>query len=660
MAKHMDRTGNRLRTRPSGRASTARRAGALLSLISLAAPVFWTLSAQSAQAADPVERRHPLAELAASVERTLNRTAPAPRQPAADAWSATSEPTVAEASAAALYSSVPQQARELQRRSGAAPDPRALMAAAAELAALPAGALPPAAAPADPAAEPAQTEEPTPDLSRDRSRRSRAALSSVASGSAQAAASSRSLVNSTDPGRFTMGDEDLGFGNPFGGVTEANEILPGFSVDYLSVSTGISSNGTPPQQARLAGLNLGSDYDMGISGRLSYQHTGRRTGFLMNYTPTHVQRGRFSEWSSTNHRLNLQMNRELSRRWSMSSRVGAGDSALEQFWFTLPVLRTVETDAQTLDDVFDQLAGGELSEEEAASLLTGAPIVEKPGDQRLAIGRALSLNAGASASYAYSPRLTLAFSGRASSNRLYDDPVPDDGRERLVSRGRIGRVQNQGVGVSATYRLGARTDVGWRHNMQWFQSSLQENGSQSSNAFFSQQLTRSWAYQVSVGMGALTRLRRVDTIDGTLSESLGSSAVWNYGGRLTYSRDTQTFSLSANRGLGGGGDLSFGQRQTTNLSANWQWNPLRSAWMVNAGGSYYTGRVDQRIFEGTAQQRQFESSLVRGGFGRVLTPSTSLRTEYYFGRYMTPFQGLFSDIVIHRVQASLIWRPIFR
>ncbi|MDA0206412.1 MAG: hypothetical protein O3A53_10040 [Acidobacteria bacterium] len=65
----------------------------------------------------------------------------------------------------------------------------------------------------------------------------------------------------------------------------------------------------------------------------------------------------------------------------------------------------------------------------------------------------------------------------------------------------------------------------------------------------------------------------------------------------------------------------------------------------------------------TSQQqlgRDFASDLYSAGLSRRLTPSTTFRSDYYFGEYVSPFSGVASNISLHRLQMSLVWRPVER
>ena len=52
------------------------------------------------------------------------------------------------------------------------------------------------------------------------------------------------------------------------------------------------------------------------------------------------------------------------------------------------------------------------------------------------------------------------------------------------------------------------------------------------------------------------------------------------------------------------------------------------------------------------------SNLYSAGLSRRLAPSTTFQTDYYYGDYVSPYDGVVSNMAVHRVQLSLIWRPV--
>jgi hypothetical protein len=110
--------------------------------------------------------------------------------------------------------------------------------------------------------------------------------------------------------------------------------------------------------------------------------------------------------------------------------------------------------------------------------------------------------------------------------------------------------------------------------------------------------------------------------------------------------------LSASKRVGD--PLGFGSITTVQANLMWGWQPRFSPWGANAGIAF--SRSD--FGSGPRVNRDFSSDLYSAGVSRRLTPSTSFRADYYYGEYVSPFTGVASNMALHRLQMSLMWRPV--
>jgi hypothetical protein len=85
----------------------------------------------------------------------------------------------------------------------------------------------------------------------------------------------------------------------------------------------------------------------------------------------------------------------------------------------------------------------------------------------------------------------------------------------------------------------------------------------------------------------------------------------------------------------------------------WNWQPRFSPWGATAGLAF--SRSDFLI---GSIGKEFASDFYSAGLSRRLTPSTTFRSDYYYGEYISPYSGIASNMSLHRLQLSLVWRPV--
>ena len=467
---------------------------------------------------------------------------------------------------------------------------------------------------------------------------------------ATAGAQSTAFQSSTSPYRFRPRDP-RGQADPFGdGMREAAEaisLVPGLAISSAGLFAGYSSNSIPTR-GLLNGLGgpLGSDYDYGAMATFSYVNRGRGSDLSISYTPSHNQRVNIEEWSTTNHDLSVSVSKELGARWTLNGTADGGYTGLEQYWLELPILHFPTDVPDTLEGLYEAVEAGQFTDEEFASILTGAPVVDDPGGRQMDLGRVLSLGASASGSYAYSPRWRFNFSGRTQRSNLRAVSRPD----RPAIGGLYVADNSVQLGsASMSYRFSPRTSIGVSHTTARAHSDFADSLSNNAMISLSQRLSRALRYRVGLGIGAVNVSRTVYAVDPRMR------ATWTASGGLSYSLGRHSVSANASRNVGD--TLGLGANTSTMAQLQWSWMSLRSPWIASAG--FGVMRLRQQG-GGVIRTRSLNSDLYSLGVGRRLSPSTLMRTDYYYGRYVSPFEGLFSNAQIHRLQVSLLWRPAER
>jgi len=127
--------------------------------------------------------------------------------------------------------------------------------------------------------------------------------------------------------------------------------------------------------------------------------------------------------------------------------------------------------------------------------------------------------------------------------------------------------------------------------------------------------------------------------------------TWTAHGLLGYTSGAHHINLSAAKQVGD--PIGFGSRSTVQANLMWAWQPRFSPWGANAGIAF--SRSDGT--KGPLLNNDFSTDLYSAGLSRRLTPSTTFRSDYYFGEFVSPYSGIATNMSLHRLQMSLMWRP---
>ncbi|MCB1018404.1 MAG: hypothetical protein KDC27_00680 [Acidobacteria bacterium] len=466
------------------------------------------------------------------------------------------------------------------------------------------------------------------------------------------AAAAASSLNDATP--FRTGDSGFSrfstpaadtLGSGLDQVGQAVSMIPGLRLENVALSAGYSSNGLPGAQSLYAG-RLGSDADLNATATLAYRKRFRSSSFGLTYTPMRSQRMNFTEWNSTDHMLGFNMDRQLGRRWGLALRGGASNTGLEQFWFRQPVFHRIENPPTTLEELLARSEAGEFTDDEFASLITGAPVVDDPGGRELALTRVNGLNAAVTASYAHSARSTYSFGVNGSSYRSSRIFGNTNGQGLFVRN-----IQSEGAFFDGSYRWSPSLTTGFRYNMMNNDSNLGQSLAHSASFYVQKRLNRFWSAEGSVGGGVVDFNQEGGL---ALYQAAGTRPTWVSEGSVNYHYSGHQFEIFGRRRVGNNLGLSASTSTSTGLS--WQWRTPRLPWAFNGTATY--ARSDWGFAAINGSSTAFESSLLQAGVTRTLSPSTAFTTGYYFGRYSSPLQGLFQGTQIHRVQATFMWRPV--
>jgi len=411
--------------------------------------------------------------------------------------------------------------------------------------------------------------------------------------------------------------------------------LRGFRLYNVSAFSTWQSVATPNNRGLLESAGrLGSDLSYGGEATLGWSHPGARSNVSLVYTSTYMGRVRYSEWNALNHALRLNASRRLNARWDMGFSLSSVISNYENLLFSPTLYTSVASIGGTFDDLAAALLEGKFTNDQLASLLTGAPIVESPARTLLFGNRVFNSAATIHLGYTPSPRLTVHWSGGASRLQHLGDPNTEDGgRYPYV----LPKSTYASAGLGFNYAVSPHTTLG-------IDASANRSFSPYSQAYYStvtgslgRTFGRHWITRVHAGTGFITPLNN--------REAQTTKAVG--GATLGYKMAAQTFLASYARTVG---DVyGAGAKDSVTITGGWNWWRPGRSWGLN---SAYT-RQDIRggVLSGVHGWR---ASL---GLSRMMGRHAMLQTSYSYGSFVgTYFNGPYGSDQ-HSVRLSLVWSP---
>jgi hypothetical protein len=290
-----------------------------------------------------------------------------------------------------------------------------------------------------------------------------------------------------------------------------------------------------------------------------------------------------------------------------------------------------------------KVLAGEISNDEFAALLTGSPVVDDPGGTEYDVNRIFSASLSTGISYAYSRRTTINFGAGSSLSRV----IATDFSQSTTDWRYLNYARTTSANASADYRLSSRTRISLSHVTSFADSSFARSVAHSPTVSVSQMLSRHWSYEIGGGVGTI-HFRPIGR-----GPQEWNTTTWTANGMLGYAKGAHQVNLAAGKRVGD--PYGFGGRSTIQANLMWNWQRRFSPWGATAGVAFSRSDYDPSA-ELVAQN--FATDLYSAGMSRRLTPSTIFRSDYYYGEYLSPFSGIASDMALHRLQMSLVWRPV--
>lgn len=384
---------------------------------------------------------------------------------------------------------------------------------------------------------------------------------------------------------------------------------------------------------------LGADENYGASAVLGWQHHRDRGGFSMNYSGSYTGLVRYSDASGYSQTFSLSADRKLSPKWSVRLSASGQDITLIQFLNEPSATSVISQIPTDFSDFAATFGVGNFSTAQAASTILGAPVSQTPLAALLLGNKVLSYSGSTGLSYAYSEHVRVhasAFTSGGQSRSDGQDGIPPTNYVTPFSLG-------ANAGVSWSYSLSPRTQVGFNLDANTARNHFQSSDSESATASLGRKMGMHWFLRMNGG-GTVTQVTQ--QLYGTPRERQIVG-----GGSLGVKTYTQSFVASYDRSASN--TYGFAGTSTT----------LAGSWNRHHPGSRFS------MFASVAQQQMrdtgFESLSgwqASAGISEKLAASTALRAQYSYIKSGGTYLGTASSVSVQSVRVSMNWspRPVLR
>ena len=407
----------------------------------------------------------------------------------------------------------------------------------------------------------------------------------------------------------------------------------GFGIYGATVFTGYSRSSVPIPSL---GLNR-SNVTYGASGSVGWQAHGENTNASIFYTGNYGGANADTSLGSYGQTIFLGLSTKLAPKWTASISASGGDNSVAQYLFQPLGLSVLSALPTTFNDLSAALGVGQFSSAQIAAVATqqGTVYLISPIRTALLGDRVRSYYGLASLNYAFSRRLSFYVSGTIAGGQNHsgsDAATPADNYALPRSLG-------GSAGLTWSYPLSARTDVGFGLTEGVNQNRFQTSYSTSANVFFGRKMNAHWVVHAS---GGATRTQYGEQLYGGARALQGIAS-----GSLGFKFRAQT--LTANYDLTASDSYGFATGTSTSATGAWNWHrPTSKLTMFSSVGRQKTSNTGFLEISGWQ---------AGGGAAVSLSRETSLSVQYVYLDSASRFLGVGNSLNAHSVRASLSWSP---
>lgn len=404
----------------------------------------------------------------------------------------------------------------------------------------------------------------------------------------------------------------------------------------ISIYSGYLSSAYPLAAGSVAGAGtLGPDVSYGAQASMGWQRHAERTSVSLMYSGGYHGMAQYSDTNGFTHSLSLNFTRQLSTKWSLNISGSGQDTTVAQFLYQPTSLGVITQLPATFDDFAAAFSVGQFSNAQAASMLTGAPVLESPVRTTLLGNRVLSYGVQAQIQYMRSSRLSFHFASFSAGGQNRDN-----GHNAQQPNYVMPRSLGASAGIGMSYALSPRTDLGLNVEELRSVNHYQSGYTTTAGVSVGRKMGTHWFVNVR---GGVSYSRMAEQLYG-----VPVARTFTGGGSLGFRTYQHTFAASYDRV----GSDSYGLAIGVNTSAmgSWSWHRPGAGWSV---------------FANAAQQRTRNTGYmtisgwqVSGGVSEHLNFQTTLSAQYvYSSNKGSYYVGGLSNFDIHSIRVSLSWAP---
>jgi hypothetical protein len=411
--------------------------------------------------------------------------------------------------------------------------------------------------------------------------------------------------------------------------------IGGIHLYGVSVYTSYLSNATPASllltQPVASANRLQSDAGYGVQWTLGWQRQRDNSTLSVRYLGSYGGQFKYTDLNAFGHSVNITANRKVGTKWNVGLTASADYRTFAQFLFQPTSLSLLAQTPADFNDLAAAFSLGQFSSSQAASILTGTPLLGSPERSLLTSDRVLSYYGTVMATYQHSSRLSFTFAGigAGGQNTLGDT-------QTYV----VPRTLGANAGLSLAYSLSPRTEVGLGVNETRTANQFQSSYSTNATGSFGRKMGLHWFIRANGGMAYTTMLQQAFGPTPRSQQVIG-------GGSLGYRAFAHTLIASYNRAASDTYGIATGV--VTGTTVAWSWRRPGSSWLFFATG----GRQEIR----NAGYTSLSGWQATGGLSRRLSSALSWRTEYTYFASTGNYLGIATNQAIHSVRVSLAWGP---
>jgi hypothetical protein len=369
-----------------------------------------------------------------------------------------------------------------------------------------------------------------------------------------------------------------------------------------------------PQQGLILPFNgrLGSDTTVGGGASLGWALRGSKTKFAIRYSGGYNGEFRYTEWNAFYHFLSMSVSRRLTSKLTVDFSARGSVSNYNQLLFSPTIFGSLVAAPGSFEDLSSAVLTGQYNNDQLASLLTGAPVIDSPSRTVFFGNRVFTGSGAVTMSYAHTRRLSFGF----NADYGYEQHLADANSDAPKTSFLLPHASYGMAGVNVSYALSPHTQIGAGTSSGRSFSGVQQSYTNSANIYLGHEINRHWFMQANAGAGFASNVHAQPPIS-----TLGARP--SFGAKLGYRTYANTFMASYERML----TLAYGvgASDTTMVGGGWRWWRPGHTWGVSSSGG-------EEILHNTAFHK---ISGWRGTFGitKQMGAHTVLESGYSYGAY---------------------------